>query len=142
MVLDAFRAKIHDVSTIGRNFQQCFTQWFNRLTERWGWLFGVAFDSILVGVDGAVARMMAYITLNPVREEMGVEPAEYKWCGYSERMTGWPLQADELPIAGAISRQFGLPPSALDGDSKVAMGGIWERFREMLFGAFDRLARC
>jgi len=89
-----------------------------------------------VDVDGAVARMMAYITLNPVRAEMVVEPVEYKWCSYSERMTGWPLQADELPVAGVISREFGLLPSALDGDSEAAMAGVWERFCEMLLGHF------
>ena len=50
-VLEGFRNKIHDVSLVVSNFQQRFTQWFNKRTNRWGRLFGGRFDSVIVEQD-------------------------------------------------------------------------------------------
>ena len=73
-VLEGFREKIHDISLVVSNFQQRFTQWYNKRHNRWGRLFGGRFDSVIVDQDGALARMMAYITLNPVRAGIVADP--------------------------------------------------------------------
>ena len=86
-VLEAFRRKVHDISVIVSNFLQRFTQWYNNRKSRWGRLFGGRFDSVILDEKGAVARAMAYIILNPIRAGIVEEPAEYRRCGYAERMT-------------------------------------------------------
>ena len=133
-VLDAFCRKIHDISAIVSNFQQRFTQWYNNRNNRWGRLFGGRFDSVLLDENGAVARAMAYMTLNPVRAHMVTEPAEYRWCGYAERMVKGRLQKDELELARLIQRELGLPDNLLKGTEKEVMEIVWKRFRESLLG--------
>lgn len=76
--LGAHRQRIHDISFIVGNFQQRFTQWYNKRNDRWSELFGGRFDSVLLDEHGAVARVMAYITLNAVRARLVDDPAEYR----------------------------------------------------------------
>ena len=133
-VLEAFRKKIHDLSMIVSNMQQRFTQWYNKKKNRWGRLFGGRFDSVILDQDGAVAKAMAYITLNPVRAGMVNDPADYRWSGYGERMTKGALQESEIALAKLIQRELGLPEQAFEGNEKEIMIRVWERFRECLLG--------
>lgn len=133
-VLEGYRVKIHDLSHCVSNFQQRFTQWFNKRNGRWGRLFGDRFNSVLVDEQGAVARMMAYITLNPVRAGIVDDPADYRWSGYGERIAGRALQRDERPIAQLIGAGLGLRSSQLKGTAKSVMPTLWKRFRECLLG--------
>ena len=78
--------------------------------------------------------MMAYITLNPVRAKMVVDPAQYRWCGYAERAAGKALQANERDMAEVLYPALGLPPKAIEGPEYEVMARIWARFRETLLG--------
>lgn len=133
-VLEGFRQKIHDVSFVVSNFQQRFTQWYNTRNDRWGRLFGGRFDSVILDKDGAVARVMAYITLNPVRAGICTDPAEYRWCGYAERMAKGRLQEDDRQLAAIMQRELGLPDQALKGTDKTVLDRLWSRFRQTLLG--------
>ena len=97
-------------------------------------MFGGRFDSVLLDENGAVARAMAYITLNPVRARMVAEPAEYRWCGYSERIVKGKLQKNELELAKLVQRELGLPDKFLKRSEKEVMEDLWKRFRECLLG--------
>ncbi len=55
-VLEGFREKIHDISLVVSNFQQRFTQWYNKRTNRWGRLFGGRFEVKRLDVFGSLAR--------------------------------------------------------------------------------------
>ena len=133
-ILEEYRDKIFDISYVVGNFQQRFTQWYNQRNNRWGKLFGGRFDSVILDENGAVARAMAYITLNPVRARMVIEPAEYRWCGYAERMAKGKLQENEIELAKVIQRELGLPDQFLVGNEKDVMKIVWKRFRQCLLG--------
>ena len=133
-VLEAFRMKIHNLSVIIANIQQRFTQWYNKRNNRWGRLFGGRFDSVILDQDGAVAKAMAYVTLNPVRAGVVDDPAEYRWCGYGERMAKGKLHESEIALAKLVQRELGLPEESLNGEETDVMKRVWERFRECLLG--------
>ena len=121
-------------SVIVSNFQQRFTQWYNKRKNRWGKLFGGRFDSVIVDQNGAIAKMMAYITLNLVRAGIVADPADYRWSGYGERIAKGNLQENEIEIARFLLRELGLPENRLKGNAKTVMKRVWDRFREALLG--------
>ena len=86
-----FREQIHDISFIIGNFEQRFVQWFNKEHSSWGRLFGQRFDSEMVEVSpqsDSLLRVMAYISLNPVRAGIVTDPKDFFFCGYSDRLAG------------------------------------------------------
>ncbi|WDE97964.1 hypothetical protein PQO03_19235 [Lentisphaera profundi] len=86
-----FREKIHDISFIIGNFEQRFVQWFNKEHSSWGRLFGQRFDSEMIEVSAqsdSLLRVMAYISLNPVRAGIVLDPKDFHFCGYSDRLAG------------------------------------------------------
>ncbi len=71
-----------------KGVMQRFTQWHNGKHKRSGTLWERRFKSVVVE-DGLAARTMAaYIDLNPVREGMVEDPADYRWSGYGEAVGG------------------------------------------------------
>ena len=73
------------------NFEQRFVQWFNKEHNSWGHFFGARFDSEMFEVSDqsdALLRIMAYVTLNPVRAGMVLDPKDYHFCGYADRLAG------------------------------------------------------
>jgi putative transposase len=133
-VLEAHRQRIHDVSFIVGNFQQRFTQWHNKRNDRWGKLFGGRLDSVLLDEHGAVARVMAYITLNAVREQIVDDPTEYRWSGYAERMAKGELRDNDRNLAVYLQRELGMADGMLQGSDKAVMSRVRKRFRETLIG--------
>ncbi|EDM24848.1 hypothetical protein LNTAR_23904, partial [Lentisphaera araneosa HTCC2155] len=88
---DDFREKIHDISFVVGNFEQRFVQWFNREHQSWGRLFGQRFDSEMIEVSAqsdSLLRVMAYISLNPVRAGIVIDPKDFFFCGYADRLAG------------------------------------------------------
>ena len=79
---------------------------------------------------------MAYITLNPIRAEVVDEPAEYRWCGYAERMAKGKVQDRELELANVVVNELELPENTLEGNEKLVMERIWDVFRESLLEHF------
>ena len=133
--LETHRQRVHDISFIVGNFQQRFTQWYNKRKDRWGKLFGSRFDSVLLDEQGAVARVMAYITLNAVRAQLVDEPAEYRWCGYAERMAHGQLRKNDRDLAIYLQRELGMSDAMLQGSDQVVMNRVWKRYRMRLLGA-------
>ena len=133
--LAAHRERIHDISFIVGNFQQRFTQWYNKRNDRWGKLFGGRFDSVLLDEQGAVARVMAYITLNAVRARLVDDPADYRWSGYAERMAKGELRDNDRDLATYLQRELGMSDGMLLGSDKVVMRRVWKRFRQSLLGS-------
>ena len=69
--------------------KQRFTRWHNAKTGRRGTIWEERFGSVVVEEDERALRTMAaYIDLNPVRAGMVDDPADYRWSGYAEAMTG------------------------------------------------------
>jgi len=88
---DDFRDQIHDISFIIGNFEQRFDQWFNKEKNSWGRLFGQRFDSEMIEVSpqsDSLLRVMAYISLNPVRAGIVTDPKDFFFCGYADRLAG------------------------------------------------------
>ncbi len=86
---EEFRYNAHDISLIIGNFEQRFVQWFNKEHNSWGHFFGARFDSEMFEVSehsDALLRVMAYVTLNPVRAGMVLDPKDYHFCGYADRL--------------------------------------------------------
>ena len=86
-----FRDQIHDISFIIGNFEQRFVQWFNKEKSSWGRLFGQRFDSEMIEVSAqsdSLLRVMAYISLNPVRAGIVTDPKDFFFCGYADRLAG------------------------------------------------------
>ena len=53
-----FRAELHDISCIVSNYQQRFTQWFNKKHERWGKLFGARFNGVILDADASISKTL------------------------------------------------------------------------------------
>jgi putative transposase len=133
--LKAHRERIHDISVVVGNLQQRFTQWYNKRNDRWGKLFGGRFDNILLDEHGAVARVMAYITLNAVRARLVDGPAEYRWSGYAERMAKGELRDNDRDLAVYLQQELGMSDRMLQGSDKAVMERVWKRFRKRLLGS-------
>ena len=128
----AFRVKLHDISCIVSNFQQRFTQWFNKKHGRWGKLFGGRFNGVILDAGATVSRMMGYISMNPVRAGIVDDPAEYFWSGYSERIRNGRLRENELEIINALKWQMGLPRDFTEEDETKVLEKFWRHFRDYL----------
>ncbi len=78
-----------DLSMFAKLLKQRYSIWYNRTHGRHGTLWSGRFKSVLVeGTGLPVGVVAAYIDLNPVRAGIVRDPAEYRWCGYSEAMAG------------------------------------------------------
>lgn len=87
------RAGLHrrmwDVSRFIQELKQRFSLWYNKQNGRVGTLWEERFRSVLVGCEGpALARIAAYIDLNPVRAGIVDDPQSYRWSSVSEAAAG------------------------------------------------------
>lgn len=87
------RAGLHrrmwDVSRFIQELKQRFSLWYNRQNGRVGTLWEERFRSVLVGSEGpALARIAAYIDLNPVRAGIVDDPQNYRWSSVSAAVAG------------------------------------------------------
>lgn len=88
-----FQNRLHDmmwdVSAFMKVLKQRFTQWYNRAHQRRGTLWEQRFKSVLVeGTTEALARMAAYIDLNPIRARLVDDPKDYPWSGFAASVAG------------------------------------------------------
>ena len=61
---------------------QRYVQYVNRTYQRSGTLWEGRFRSCIAQEDNYLLHCMRYIELNPVRTEMVMHPADYKWSSY------------------------------------------------------------
>ena len=86
---EAIVARMFSLSEFMKALKQRFTQWYNRRAGRRGTLWESRYTSVIVeDAERALRTMATYIDLNPVRAGMVSDPADYRWCGYAEAMTG------------------------------------------------------
>jgi len=83
-----FLRRMWDLSVFMRELKQGFSRWFNRRTERRGYLWEERFKSVLVEDGHAAGVVAAYIDLNPVRAGIVAVPEAYRWSGYGEAVAG------------------------------------------------------
>ncbi len=84
LLLEPFRKRMHDISIFIKELKGSFAQWYNRHHGRSGALWAERFKSVLIETGQTVAKIAAYITLNPVRAGLCEDPKEYRYCGYAE----------------------------------------------------------
>ena len=72
-----------------RELKQRFTIWFNARHGNDGTVWGARYKSVLVEDEvETLAKVSAYIDLNPVRAGIAGDPADYRWCGYAQAVAG------------------------------------------------------
>ena len=78
-----------DMSAYMKLVKQRFSQWYNRRSERKGTLWEERFKSLMVeGSREALAKVAAYIDLNPIRARLVEDPKDYRWSGYAAAVAG------------------------------------------------------
>jgi REP element-mobilizing transposase RayT len=81
--------RMFNLSEFVRCVKLRFTRWHNRRHSRRGTIWEEKFGSVVVEEEERALRTIAaYIDLNPVRAAIVKDPADYRWCGYSEAMAG------------------------------------------------------
>ena len=87
--LDKFRIRMFNLSQFVRELKLRFSKYFNAFNDRKGTLWEERFRcSLIEGKPNALMNTAAYIELNPVRAGLVNHPKEYRWCSYSEALTG------------------------------------------------------
>lgn len=126
-----YLARMGDVSVYMKELKGRFAQWYNRKHNRYGVFWAERFKSVLLEGDGEVLlKVAAYIDLNPVRAGLVKDPADYRYSGYGEAVSGNVKEAKE----GLIS-VMGVSEEELGGSD---WKGLWKRlgaeYRKLLYG--------
>jgi REP element-mobilizing transposase RayT len=87
-VKERYLCRMWDLSEYMKSLKQRFTQWFNGVHDREGTLWEGRFKSVIVEDGYALRVMSAYVDLNPVRAGVVEKPEDYRWCGYSDAVSG------------------------------------------------------
>jgi len=83
--LDAFRARMYDLSEFMKTFKQRFTVFYNANNQHQGPAWWGRYKSVLIQEDTHAQQLVAaYIDLNPVRAGKANDPKDYRWSGYGE----------------------------------------------------------
>jgi REP element-mobilizing transposase RayT len=80
--------RMWNLSAFVQSVKQRFSVWFNKRHKRKGTLWEERFKSVVAMGPEAVASVAAYIDLNPVRAGIVEDPADYRWSGYGEALSG------------------------------------------------------
>jgi len=88
-ILDRFEKRRGQLSEFMKSFKQRITSYMNKRLKRRGTFWEGRYKSVLVeGSEMALLTVAAYIDLNPVRAGLVKRPEDYRWCGYSEAISG------------------------------------------------------
>ncbi|MDD2597876.1 MAG: transposase [Kiritimatiellae bacterium] len=83
--LDAYRARMYDLSEFMKTFKQRFTVFYNANSKHEGPAWWGRYKSVLIEEStDALQPVAAYIDLNPVRAGKANDPKDYRWSGYGE----------------------------------------------------------
>ncbi|MEK0447269.1 MAG: hypothetical protein RLZZ399_2590 [Verrucomicrobiota bacterium] len=127
---ERFLRRMWNLGCFMQGVKQRFSQWFNGRTGRTGTLWEGRFKSVLVEGSGrTLSTMAAYIDLNPVRAGLVSDPADYRWCGYSEAAAG-----REQARQGLKKVVLGVLASARPGETmRQEMRRLLAQYRIYLF---------
>jgi putative transposase len=116
-----------------KSLGQRYVQYVNRVYRRSGTLWEGRFRSCLVQEEDYLLGCQRYIELNPVRANMVVHPADYKWSSYRANAQGEP---DVLVQPHSLY-------AALGGDNVSRQAAYRELFRyELEPGLVDEIRRA
>ena len=76
------------VGQLMKRLGQRYVQYVNRTYQRSGTLWEGRFRSCIAQEDNYLLHCLRYIELNPVRAEMVVHPADYRWSSYRTNAQG------------------------------------------------------
>ena len=114
-----------DPSIFIKELKGGFAQWYNRKYSRYGALWAERFKSVLLEAGRALATVVAYVSLNPVRAGLCEDPKDYRYCGYAEAVAKGTLETMER-----IRIALGLPPEASTEE-------LAREYRKLLFSRFS-----
>ncbi len=87
--LASFTRRMFSLSNFMKSLKQRFSSYYNRTHQRSGTLWEERFRSVIVeGEETTLMTMALYIDLNPIRAGITTDPADYRFCGYAEAVTG------------------------------------------------------
>lgn len=79
-----FTYRMGDISEFMKSLKQRFARWYNKANGRSGTLWENRYSVTYVGPGWATKVVAAYIDLNPLRAGIVKDPADYRYCSYSE----------------------------------------------------------
>lgn len=81
--------RMGNISEFNKTLKERFTAWYNKRKNREGTLWMGRFTSSLSEDTPSCREILAaYITLNPVRAKMVIDPLNYRHCAYGAAMGG------------------------------------------------------
>ncbi len=87
--LASFTRRMFSLSNFMKSLKQRFSCYYNRTHQRSGTLWEERFRSVIVeGEETTLMTMALYIDLNPIRAGITTDPADYRFCGYAEAVSG------------------------------------------------------
>jgi len=129
-IITGYLARIGELSVFMKELKQRFSIWFNAKHDRQGTLWSSRFRSVLIENSPQVLRLVAsYIDLNPVRAGLVKDPKDYRWCGYSQAVSGERRAQEGLRALITVCGRCGDSESAALTWRKIA-----EEYRVLLFG--------
>ncbi len=88
-LLASFTRRMFSLSNFMKSLKQRFSSYYNRNHQRSGTLWEERYRSVIVeGEETTLMTMALYIDLNPIRAGIVNEPADYRFCGYAEAVSG------------------------------------------------------
>jgi putative transposase len=120
-LLDKYRRRMNDLSIFMKELKGDFAQWYNRTYNRYGALWAERFKSVLLEGGQALAIVVAYVGLNPVRAGLCKDPKDYRYCGYAKAVArGTPEALEGIRIV------LDLPP-------ETSVEELRREYRKLLF---------
>ncbi len=96
-VLDGYRRRMHDIGSFMKILKQWFTEEYNRRSSHVGTLWESAYIDRAVSFKAAnMAKVLAYICLNPIRGGLCARYDEYVWSSLCAVSRGDRLAIDGL----------------------------------------------
>lgn len=96
-LMDGYRRRMYDIGSFMKTLKQWFTEEYNRRTSHVGTLWESAYIDRAVAFDTAnMAKVLAYICLNPIRGGLCARYDEYVWSSLCAVSRGDRLAIDGL----------------------------------------------
>jgi putative transposase len=102
-----FTYRMHDLSEFMKTLLQRFVRWFNTSHLRSGTLWEDRYRSWVVEDEMEVRTLAAEVDLVPVRAGMLTDPADYRWSGYGEAISGGAKGNGKKAREGLVRACFG-----------------------------------
>lgn len=77
--IDRLRKRLGSVSRFTQELKQGMSCWYNKRSQRQGYLWAERFKGVIVGKGEAQLVCSAYIDLNPIRAGIVKRPEDYRW---------------------------------------------------------------